>query len=79
MIYVNNLRIRVLEMQDTSNNSLYNNWSIEQGDYVRKGLSKDGSYYKQKISLRSKILIILLSVLAIVLGIVLMTGNKTHI
>jgi hypothetical protein len=79
MISVNNLRIRELKMQDTSNNSLYNNWSIEQGDYVRKGLSKDGSYYKQKISLRSKILIILLSVLAIVLGIVLMTGNKTHI
>lgn len=66
-------------MQDTSNNSLYNNWSIEQGDYVRKGLSKDGSYYKQKISLRSKILIILLSVLAVVLGIVLIAGNKTHI
>ncbi|MDP4172945.1 MAG: hypothetical protein Q8933_03165 [Bacteroidota bacterium] len=66
-------------MQDTSNNSLYNNWSIEQGDYERKGLSKDGSYYKQKISLRSKILIILLSVLAIALGIVLITSNKTHI
>ncbi|MGE5401676.1 MAG: hypothetical protein ACM3S2_14845 [Ignavibacteriales bacterium] len=60
-------------MQNNSNQSMYNEWTIEKGDYVRKDLSKQDKYYKQKMSLFTKVLITSLSVLVIILAIILKT------
>ncbi|MGE5681278.1 MAG: hypothetical protein ACM34K_10415 [Bacillota bacterium] len=65
-------------MQNDSSSSLYKNWSIEKGDYVRKGLSKGDQYHKAKVSTPIKILLFVLGTLAVGLGYVLFIINSAH-
>lgn len=50
---------------------VFNEWSIEQGDYVRRNLSQQDKYYKKKPNTLAIILIVLLGAAAVILGFML--------
>lgn len=50
---------------------VFNDWSIEQGDYVRRNLSQQDKYYRKKPNTWVIVLIALLGAAAILLGFIL--------
>ena len=56
-----------------TSNSDHKNWSIEKGDYVRKGLSKQDRLHRQKTKTPIMVLIIILIIMVMVLGLILFT------
>lgn len=50
---------------------MYNNWSIEKGDYVRRNLSKQDKFYNRGMKKNIKIMLFLLFSATVVSGIML--------
>lgn len=66
-------------MSREQKDSSYNNWSIEKGDYVRKGLSEEHKRYSSRFSGTSIALIAILFILIIVLAGILFAKHGTHV
>lgn len=58
-------------MENITREKTFNEWSIEKGDYIRKDLSKQEDYYKNKMSLLTKVIITGLGLLAVILAFIL--------
>ncbi|MEI7811074.1 MAG: hypothetical protein WCJ01_01475 [Ignavibacteria bacterium] len=67
-------------MQDKSDQSEYENWSIEKGDYARSDPSEQDQkiLHPQKISIPVKVVLITLSVIAVVLGYILYVKHFSY-
>lgn len=55
-------------MVSEENKTSYNNWSIEKGDYIRKGLSEEHRLYSSRSNKLSMAVIGILFILVIVLA-----------